>query len=216
MGRGSQHAGERGCSVRRADQRSLVDRSRLALLSAVVGCCLLVLALGFAPDIFPSGLGDESDGMRNEFNETAVERHLFEAVNRERTDIGLSPVEYDRRLAGVARNHSEDMAAREYYAHETPAGLGPSDRVERDGLDCEAVGENIVGTWWQQPITTSDGIEEHTTREQVVESVVEQWLDSLSHRNNMLDPRWESTGVGVTLTPEGELLVTQKFCVPES
>ena len=49
-------------------------------------------------------------------------------VNAERVKRGLSPLEHIEEIRLIARSHSEDMAVRSYFSHDTPEGLGPTDR----------------------------------------------------------------------------------------
>jgi uncharacterized protein YkwD len=162
----------------------------------------------------PNSAAGESDAAESEpLNRTAAERAIAAAINRERTARDLDPVAYRSGLAGVARNHSSDMIARDYYAHESPDGETPFDRVEDSAVSCSSVGENIAASWWQRVFESADGERtRHTTPEELADGLVEQWLDSPEHRENLLDPDWERTGVGVAVTAEGEVLVTQNFC----
>lgn len=188
------------------------------LAGAVIGVVLLagVLYVGGANPISPGEQPAENGSAQQsapELNTTAAERAVMEAVNRERVARDLPPVDYDPALATVARNHSEDMVERDYYAHESPEGETAFDRVEAGPASCLVVGENIAATWWYEPFETTDGERErHTSIEELSDGLAEQWLNSPSHRENMLDPRWDRTGVGVAVTPEGEVLVTQNFC----
>lgn len=148
-----------------------------------------------------------------ELNTTVAALAVTEAVNRERAERGIAPVAYDEGIAVVARNHSQDMIERGYYAHESPDGETAFDRIEDGPSSCAAVGENIAATWWYEPFETTEGERDrHTTVEELADGLAEQWLNSRSHRENMLDPRWKRTGVGVAVTEEGEVLVTQNFC----
>jgi uncharacterized protein YkwD len=157
--------------------------------------------------------GNTTAGNSPELNTTLAERAITEAVNEERQSRGLEPTEHDDHLAGVARTHSRDMIDREYYAHESPDGETPFDRVADSSASCEAVGENIAATWWYRPFETANGeVDRHTSIEELARGSAEQWLSSPAHRENMLDPRWEQTGVGVAVTDDGEVLVTQNFC----
>lgn len=181
-------------------------------VALVLGVVLLasVLAVGGEP-LIPDD--DQTADSPEPLNTTATERALTTAVNRERTARGLPPVGYDAGLAAVARNHSADMVARSYYSHESPEGDTAFGRVQAAPVSCASVGENIAAAWWHRPFDSLDGERErHTTVEQLAEGLVEQWLNSPDHRHNMLSSEWERTGVGVAVTDEGEVLVTQNFC----
>ena len=55
-------------------------------------------------------------------------QEVLKLVNERRAEEGLDPLEWDDKLAEVARKHSEDMAARNFMAHENPDGESPGDR----------------------------------------------------------------------------------------
>lgn len=64
-------------------------------------------------------------------------------TNEIRASYGLAAFRRDARLDAAARLHSEDMAARDYFAHVTPEGLTPTDRATAQGYG-GGVGENIA------------------------------------------------------------------------
>lgn len=198
------------------DQRAFPNSRRATLLTAVVAGAVLVIVLASLVLAGVTPPGEDSNSPADPLNETAVESLVVEEVNQQRIEEGLDPVERESSLAVVARNHSADMMMREYYAHESPGGLGPGDRLRRRGIECESVGENIAATWYRTRFESEDGIDRHTSPEELAEGLVEQWRNSLSHRNNMLDPRWETTGVGIVVTPEREVIATQNFCEVEN
>src|SRR6266567_8993755 len=58
-----------------------------------------------------------------------LEARMLELVNRERIAAGLKPFAPDPELTEVARRHSADMFARGYFAHVTPEGRDPFERM---------------------------------------------------------------------------------------
>lgn len=187
------------------------DASRtLAVVAGVAILASLVSYAAFVGVPFPGANGEKSPENAT-LDEGALEELVVEAVNERRAADGLAAVEPDSGLAAVARNHSADMVEREYYAHESPEGAGPADRLEAAGVDCGAVGENIATTWYREPVETEAGTETYDSTEELAEGLLEQWERSRAHRANMLDPRWEVTGVGVE-TDGDEVIATQLFC----
>lgn len=88
------------------------------------------------------------------------------------------PVAANGQLRTAARNHSRDMATRNYFEHENPEGMGPMKRANNAGFQSTFVGENIAAG---QPSPAS---------------VVQAWIDSPGHCVNMMDPRYKVLGVG--------------------
>jgi uncharacterized protein YkwD len=87
------------------------------------------------------------------------------------------PVKLSDTLAGVALGHASDMALHNYFEHEDPAGNSPADRVRAVGYREKLVGENIA----YGPKTADE--------------VVQGWLDSPGHCENIMDPRFGEMGV---------------------
>jgi uncharacterized protein YkwD len=87
------------------------------------------------------------------------------------------PLSLSAQLASVAAGHAADMAAHDYFEHEDLAGHSPADRVRAMGLGEKLVGENIA----YGPKTADD--------------VVQGWLDSPGHCENIMDPRFVQMGV---------------------
>lgn len=125
-------------------------------------------------------------------NVTELERKIHTGINAARARNGSSPqLRWDDRLGAVARAHSEDMTERGYFSHDTPEGLGPSDRIERSGYSCwkgshYGVAENIA-----IELTTRD-------MDKVAAAAVQSWMDSPGHRANLLDRRYDRTGIGAS------------------
>jgi uncharacterized protein YkwD len=77
---------------------------------------------------------------------TAIEREadaraMLATVNAERAAHGLPPLTYDERLSEIARSHARDMVLRSYFAHETPEGESPFDRMAHAGYHFAYAGE---------------------------------------------------------------------------
>ncbi|MEU3519892.1 CAP domain-containing protein [Streptomyces sp. NPDC006654] len=112
-------------------------------------------------------------------------------VNRVRAQHGLSRLRTDGHLRSAARAHSEDKARRGFFAHVSPDGHSPADRMRRHGCTRPG-GENIaVG---QRRAT----------------AVMEAWLNSPGHRANLLNPDFATIGVGVHIGSRGHWW-TQNF-----
>ena len=80
-------------------------------------------------------------------------------------------------LASVALGHASDMAEHNYFEHVDQAGRSPADRVRAVGYRETLVGENIA------------------YGPQSVEEVVQGWLDSPGHCENMMDARFAEMGL---------------------
>jgi len=57
-----------------------------------------------------------------------LEQKVHSLINIERQNQGLSQLTFDTTLTKIARSHSQDMADRNYFEHQSPDGKEPSDR----------------------------------------------------------------------------------------
>lgn len=151
-----------------------------------------------------------------------VEQYIHEGINEERTARGLEALEFDEDLQEIARGHSEDMAERGYFSHEDPEGNTFADRYAEHGYECRAYtdggayytgGENIAYTYVDQPVRTDSGdVVEHTTERELADGLVEQWMNSDGHRENILADHWNTEGIGIAVTDDDRVYATQNFC----
>jgi uncharacterized protein YkwD len=113
-------------------------------------------------------------------------------LNRTRVEHRLPPLQVDRRLTVAAFEHAEDMAYEQYFAHVSPDGRSPFDRIREAGVSYRFAGENIAMAPTEP--TASDAL-----------------FASLPHRENMLDPNYRRIGIAVARRPDGELLFVEDF-----
>jgi len=88
------------------------------------------------------------------------------------------PVTLSSTLGRVAFGHADDMATNNYFEHRDLSGKSPSDRVRATGYQEKLVGENIA------------------YGPKSVDEVVQGWLDSPGHCENIMDPRFVEMGLG--------------------
>jgi uncharacterized protein YkwD len=48
--------------------------------------------------------------------------------------------------------------------------------------------------------------------EQIARSTVSGWMKSPGHRKNILQPFWKTEGIGIAVSPDDKVLITQNFC----
>jgi len=154
-----------------------------ALLLAAGGA---VLAGGGVTDSRPSGPPPVVDG-------PALERALLVAVNAERASHGAGPLATDARLIEVARAHSRDMARRGFFGHFDPEGRGPGERLQRGYAEwVGAYAENVYH------VEHADALEAaEATPEALARRVVQGWMGSPGHRQNLLRVELTASGLGV-------------------
>jgi uncharacterized protein YkwD len=79
---------------------------------------------------------------------------LLRVHNEARTEHGVGLLCVQEDLMVAAQGHAEDMIERDFYAHETPEGLTPGDRITRAGYPFATYGENndrVSGSYSGEP-----------------------------------------------------------------
>ncbi len=127
----------------------------------------------------------------------SLERRVFELINAKRAERGLKSLSWNSKVAGVARGHSKEMALYDYFSHTDVDGRLVDGRAVSAGLNkWRAIGENIAYLrGYEDP----------------AQYAVEKWMLSPSHRDNLLDPRWQETGIGLVIASDGTYFFTQVF-----
>jgi uncharacterized protein YkwD len=162
-------------------------------------------------------------GNRPSINISKLERNIHDLINGERRKHGLSLLTWDNKLSSIARKHSQDMAMRNYFSHDTPEGHGFSYRYSQAGYSCAVHGqgniyytgaENIFQNNLYDRVVFIDGVANYdwNTVRKIAESTVQGWMNSRGHRKNILTPYWTSEGIGVALSPDDKVYITQNFC----
>jgi uncharacterized protein YkwD len=107
-------------------------------------------------------------------------------VNGERADHGLAPLAPNGRLGAAATAYAQDLVAGSYFSHTGRDGSGVLDRIQRSGyLPRDAgwvLGENLA--WGTGGLATPGAI-------------MQAWMNSPGHRENILNPGFREVGVGV-------------------
>ncbi|MEQ1603796.1 MAG: CAP domain-containing protein [Pyrinomonadaceae bacterium] len=132
-------------------------------------------------------------------NMAAAEQAAFNQINQKRLEMGLAPLVWSDELAAVARLHSQNMAEFKFFSHRGLDNKLVSDRADQLKIGrWRSIGENIAfNRGFQNPVGKA----------------VELWLDSPTHRRNMLDPNWKESAIGVAKAADGAVYFTQVFLV---
>lgn len=123
---------------------------------------------------------------------------IIELTNEKREEFGLPPLKENELLTKAAQEKAEDMIRNKYFSHNNPYGIAPWNWIEKNGYHYYYAGENLAMNFF-------DG-----------KDVVEAWLNSSSHRENILNKNYKDTGVAVAygdITNEGQnkAIVVQMF-----
>ncbi len=149
----------------------------------------------------------------NMTKEKLAEIEVHRLINLEREKYGLQTLEYDEKLASVAKLHSIDMADDEYFAHETPEGLTPTDRASKSDYTCQYQIGNLIYSGIGENLYMVQGptVSITYTPQSIAESTVSGWMDSPGHKKNILTSNFSKEGIGVSIS-EFAIHVTENFC----
>lgn len=125
------------------------------------------------------------------FSESA-EARMLSHVNEDRAAVGLGPLVVDPSLRDVARLHSADMLQRGYFAHLTPDGISPFDRMRAGGVTFLTAGENLA-------LAPN------------VDVAHRGLMNSPGHRANILNGRYRRVGIGAADAGWRGMMFTQNF-----
>ena len=118
------------------------------------------------------------------------EQQVVQLTNAERAKAGLSPLEMYSPLMNVAEAKSLDMSQNNYFSHTSPTYGSPFDQIKAAGISYRAAGENIA------------------QGQRTPQQVVQAWMDSPGHRQNIMNPSYTHIGVGFV---ENGYYWTQQF-----
>ena len=130
--------------------------------------------------------GDES--LRNYFEDSMVD-----FINASRVEEGLAELKYDVMMNNVARKHSENMVDQGFFDHTDKMGKTVADRVSVGGYRVDVVGENLA-------YGQLNAMFAH-----------ENLMNSLGHRENILNGDYRYVGVGVDFDDENVPYFTVVF-----
>ena len=103
---------------------------------------------------------------------------VFELTNTERAKNGLNLLELDNNLIKSAQGHAEDMYNNSYFSHTSLDGRTLSDRILKYSREFNFMGENIA------------------KGQNSPKSVIDSWMASQGHRENILNPNYKKIGIG--------------------
>jgi len=126
-----------------------------------------------------------------------VEARAFELMNAQRLANGLQSLQWDEGIIALARSHSESMAEGKYFSHKDPSGGFIDSRAYKLGIfNWMAIGENIAFMkGYDDPASMA----------------VEKWMQSTSHKKNILSGQWRDSAIGVAVADDGSIYFTQVF-----
>ena len=128
------------------------------------------LIISFVPRFAPKILGFAANISPDE---------VVRLTNEKRTQVGLLPLNLNSTLSQAAQAKGADMLNKGYWAHVAPDGSQPWVFFTNFGYKYRYAGENLARDFSS------------------ASSAVEAWMDSASHRENLLSSKYKEVGIGV-------------------
>jgi uncharacterized protein YkwD len=114
---------------------------------------------------------------------------MFAAHNAERQGKGVAALVLDGTLTQIARERAADMAKNNYFSHTSPSGQTAFNLLGGSGYVYTVAGENLARNNYPEDQTAS--------------VAMTGFMNSASHRANVLDRRYQRAGFGVAVARDG-------------
>lgn len=188
-------------------------------MKILAAACLLVFALTLPQ----AGACSEQP----EIDPGKLAARIHELVNMERERRHVPPLAWNDALAEIALGHSREMSEYGYLSHINRAGETPTERGIGGGFICrkrfdsykeEGLAENVLQNSLFHAVryTRSKAGETRerlwSNLEELAASTVQGWMTTKGHRENLLNPKFDTEGIGVGIAKDGKVYVTQLFC----
>lgn len=133
-----------------------------------------------------------SSGTQTSSNMNSDEKEVFNLINQQRTNNGLSALKVDSEVQRVARIKAEDMVTNNYFSHTSPTYGSPFDMLKSFKISYKTAGENIAAN------SSNSG-------------AVNAWMNSSGHKANILNSSFNYTGIGVVNSSKYGKIFVQMF-----
>ena len=146
----------------------------------------------YANSNISTGSSSNNTSTSNTSGLSADELEIFNLINTQRTNNGLSALKIDSEVQNVARIKAKDMVNNNYFSHTSPTYGSPFDMLKNFGISYKSAGENIAGNSSNQAAVTA-------------------WMNSSGHKANILNSNFNYTGIGVVESKTYGKIYVQMF-----
>lgn len=116
---------------------------------------------------------------RTSFFANVLPNVLVDFTNANRASQNFAPLKINPLLEKAAQLKAEDMAKKGYFAHNSPDGLSPWSWFKKAGYNFSYAGENLAVNFFDS------------------QELVDAWLASPLHKQNILNRNFTEIGIGV-------------------
>lgn len=140
--------------------------------------------------------GDNNNTNQNQTNTqttlSADEQEVLNLINEQRTKQGIKALQIDGETQRVAKIKAQDMVENNYFSHTSPIYGSPFDMLKSFKVSYQTAGENIAGNSSNR-------------------SAVNAWMNSTGHKANILNGKFNYTGIGVVSSKKYGKIYVQMF-----
>jgi len=127
--------------------------------------------------IWPGMVLNIPDNNNASYSTSQYAQQVVNLVNQERAKAGLKPLSQHQTLTVMALDKAKDLYNNRYFDHNSPTYGSPFNMMRLYGIRYSYAGENIA------------------KGQRTPQEVMNAWMNSPGHRQNILNPNYKSIGV---------------------
>ena len=161
----------------------------------------VAILMGISLTLFSVSAGSAYVAKATEFGKRVIVSVLIDLTNQNRVEAGLSALRHNKLLDTSSLLKATDMVTNNYFAHESPTGVTPWHWFDKAGYSFVYAGENLAVNYFDS------------------ESVDKAWLNSPTHKANIMNSRYKEIGISAqdgVYKGENTIFVVQMFGTPLS
>lgn len=168
-------------------------KSRFLQSNTLLYCVIFVLILKITTTLIFINIPP------NTFFADITKAALENFVNQTRQSLGLRSLTENEKLNLAAQAKAEHMVQYQYFSHTSPNGVSPWFWFVQAGYNYKYAGENLAIGFFDS------------------QEVYQAWLDSPSHRENIVNPNYTEVGTAVVkgFGQGNTIIVVQEFGSPK-
>lgn len=143
-----------------------------------------------------NAFGESKEEIVNDYTinvqSTESEELVLKLINKQRKENGMAELKFDNRLMQIAKLKAFDMIDENYISHNSDRYGNIFNMLKVNNIEYKLAGENIARN-------------ANETR------AVEAWMNSTTHKENILEDRYEYTGICVVKDKEYGYIFVQVF-----
>lgn len=167
-------------------------KSKFLQSNTLLYCVVLLLALKIVATLIFINLP------ANMFFADITKSALENSINQTRQSLGLAPLLENAKLNQAAQAKAQNMVQNNYFDHTSPTGVSPWFWFAQAGYRYKYAGENLAIGFYDS------------------QEVYNAWLNSPSHKANIVNPHYTEVGTAVLggFGPNNSVIVVQEFASP--